>query len=80
MLVHSKAWPIFDSQNALWHGVNVPVDFFYMKGRYNACVMHHIWMPYSNGFMLKTYFKYTFLFLDYLLILLLFSITSNKKI
>ena len=33
--------------------------FLHMKGRYNACVMHNIWIPYSNGFTLKTYFGWT---------------------
>ena len=35
----------------------------YMKGRYNASVMHHTWIPYSNGFMLKNIFKIEVFFL-----------------
>ena len=38
-------WPIFSSKNAM----ELKFQFiFYMKGRYNAWVMHHIWIPYSN--------------------------------
>ena len=33
---------------------------FYMKGTYNEFVMHHIWSPYSNGFMLKKIFQIRF--------------------
>ena len=31
------------------HGAKIP--FLNIKGRYNACVMHHIWIPYSSGFV-----------------------------
>ena len=36
------------------HGAKIPMNFFL---KYNACVMHHIWIPYSNGFMLKKIFQ-----------------------
>ena len=40
------------SKKLYGHEAKIPICF-YMKGRYSAWVMHRIWIPYSNGFMLK---------------------------
>ena len=37
------------------HRDKIPI-YLYMKNKYNASVIHHIWIPYSNGLMLKTKF------------------------
>ena len=89
--VHGEKWPIFISQKC-YVAIELKFQFiFYMKGRYNACVIHHIWIPYSNGFMLKKIFQiYVFCVfikaIDYNTIsniiagLTNYSISSNKVI
>ena len=58
LLVNSSKWPMYSSQKCYGHRDKIPI-YLHMKNKYSANVIHHIWIPYSNGSMLKTIFLWT---------------------